>query len=82
MSNELFIDVSEEQQQIVAGGGFFDDVYTDFESDKAELIVNLGSGEEGSFADQEFRFKKVKTKASKYLEYDKYDPYYGGGEEY
>jgi hypothetical protein len=76
MSNELFIDITEEQQQIVAGGGFFDKVKTDFFSDKAALSVKIASGEEGSYIDQEFMFKKVDTSASKYLEYDKYDPYY------
>jgi hypothetical protein len=81
MSKELFIDVTEEQQQIVAGGGFFDEVYTDFFSDKAALSVKIQSGEGGSAIDQEFMFKKVDTSASKYLNYDKYDPYYSGKSE-
>jgi hypothetical protein len=75
MSNELFFDVTEEQQQIVAGGGFNDYVSTDFNLDQAMLSVGISSGEKGSQIMQDFAFKKVDTYANKSLSFDNY-PYY------
>jgi soluble P-type ATPase len=74
MSNELFTDVTEEQQQIVAGGSLSDSVFTNFNLDQAVLSVGIASGEKGSEIEQEFAFKKVDTSASKYLNY--YPSYY------
>jgi hypothetical protein len=75
MSNELFIDVTEEQQQMAAGGGLYDSLSTDFSLDQAVLEVGISSSEKGSQIMQDFAFKKVDTSANKNLSFDNY-PYY------
>jgi hypothetical protein len=75
MSNELFADVSEEQQSIVAGGGGYDGydpakiidrVKTDYLATKDTTAFKFGvaSGPGGSVVTQEFATESVKIDTS------------------
>jgi hypothetical protein len=82
MSNELFADISEEQQSIVAGGGGYggydpakiiDRVKTDYLATKDTTAFKFGvaSGPGGSVVSQEFVTDSVKidTSAAKFFEF-------------
>jgi hypothetical protein len=81
MSNELFADISEEQQSIVAGGGGFDPatlldiVKTDYLATKDTTAFKFGiaSGPGGSVVEQQFVTDSVKidTSAAKLFAFNK-----------
>ncbi|MCP6761254.1 MAG: CTB family bacteriocin [Fischerella sp. CENA71] len=76
MSNELFSEVCEEQQQLVAGGkSIYDYINTNYYQDLTAFNFSIGSGPNGSYVNQQFAELEIDTSAYKDFYLDSYDPY-------
>lgn len=77
MSNELFTEVCEEQQQMVVGGkSIYDYINTNYYQDLTAFNFAVGSGPQGSFVTQEFASYTIDTSAYKNFALNPYGDYY------
>ncbi|WP_250123354.1 CTB family bacteriocin [Chroococcidiopsis sp. CCMEE 29] len=67
MSHDLFMDLSEEQQELISGGGELETLeeldYTNFEYQVVDLQKDIGSGINGSYIRKRLRTNFVFTEA-------------------
>ncbi|BAZ69935.1 MAG: CTB family bacteriocin [Pelatocladus maniniholoensis HA4357-MV3] len=76
MFNELFNEITEEQQQLVAGGKSISDyINTNYYQDLTAFNFAIGSGPHGSYVTQEFASLEIDTSAYKDFYLDSDDPY-------
>jgi hypothetical protein len=69
MESNLFIELSEQQQEVVSGGvDAFEDLYTKFSKEALAFKSVIGSNENGSVISQEVVALDVFTDAYKYFE--------------
>jgi hypothetical protein len=71
METGLFLELSEEQQELISGGGQLYELdeydYTDFEYQTVKLDKVIGSGPKGSFIEKSFNTNFIFTSAEEYL---------------
>jgi hypothetical protein len=71
MESNLFVELSEQQQEVVSGGvDAFEELYTSFSKEALSLKTVIGSNEKGSAISQEVVALDVFTDASKYFDID------------
>ncbi|PMB27112.1 hypothetical protein CEN46_02160 [Fischerella thermalis CCMEE 5318] len=77
MSNELFTEVCEEQQQMVVGGtSIYDYINTNYYQDLTAFNFTVGSGPNGSYVTQQFASQTIDTSAYKNFLLNPYGGYY------